>query len=141
MGLILLVEDNPDDQVLMIRALKKQKILNEVIIAEDGQEALDHLFGENGKEKIKPVFILLDLKLPRISGIEVLERIKADEETKSIPTIILTTSSEDEDMDRVYNLDGNSYIRKPVDYMEFQEVIGQVGLYWLVINEKNRKEE
>ena len=136
---ILLVEDNPDDVKLTMRALQKSKILNEVVVAEDGVVALDYLFG-TGKfadrdTKVMPQLILLDLKMPRMDGLEVLNRIRADERTKLLPVVVLTTSSEDRDRIESYNLGANSYVRKPVDFTQFAEAVHQLGLYWLVLNE------
>jgi len=138
-GTILLVEDNPSDIALTRRAFEKEHINNELIVAEDGQEALDYLFGE-GKYTSRdlhqqPVLILLDLNLPKIEGHEVLRRIRADERTRPLLVVILTSSREDEDVLKSYNLGVNSYIRKPVDFPQFSEAIKQLGLYWLVINE------
>jgi len=137
--IILLVEDNPDDVKLTLRALKKSNILNEVVVAEDGVEALEYLFGTGkfeGRDKnILPQLILLDLKMPRMDGLEVLHRIRADERTKVLPVVILTTSSEDKDRIESYKLGANSYIRKPVDFNQFVEAVKQLGLYWLVLNE------
>lgn len=137
--IILLVEDNPDDEELTLRALKHNHILNEVIVVHDGGEALDYLFstGEfSGRDpSLLPQVILLDLKLPRISGLEVLERVRAEDRTKLIPVVILTSSSEEEDIINGYKLGANSYVRKPVDFKGFTEAIQQLGLYWLLINE------
>ncbi len=137
--IILLVEDNPDDKALAIRALKRNHISNEIIIANDGVEALDFLFGIGiyaGRDiSIKPTVILLDLKLPRIDGIEVLRRLRKDDRTKLLPVVVLTTSSEEQDMLDSYSLGCNSYIRKPVDFTQFSEAIRQLGMYWLLINE------
>jgi two-component system response regulator len=135
---ILLVEDNPDDEALTIRALKKNKILNEVVIAHDGAEALDYLFG-TGKYahrdmSVQPQVVLLDLNLPKLSGLEVLKRIRTDESTKLMPVVILTTSNEEKDLIGSYQLGANSYIRKPVDFEQFSEAIRQLGMYWLVLN-------
>lgn len=137
--IILLVEDNPDDVKLTLRALKKSNILNEVVIAEDGVEALDYLFG-TGKfagrnTSVKPQLILLDLKMPRLDGLEVLHRMRADERTALLPVVILTTSNEDRDRIESYKLGANSYIRKPVDFNQFVGAVQQLGLYWLVLNE------
>lgn len=136
---ILLVEDNPDDEALAIRALKRNHISNEIIVAHDGVEALDYLFGTGvygGRDiSVKPTVILLDLKLPRIDGIEVLRRLREDERTKLLPVVILTTSSEEQDMLNSYSLGCNSYIRKPVNFIEFTEAIRQLGMYWLLMNE------
>ncbi|MFZ2196585.1 MAG: response regulator [Thermodesulfovibrionales bacterium] len=137
--IILLVEDNPDDVKLTLRALKKSNILNEVIVAQDGVEALDYLFGtgkfEGRDTGLMPQMILLDLKMPRMDGLEVLHRIREDERTKVLPVVILTTSSEDKDRIESYKLGANSYIRKPVDFNQFVEAVKQLGLYWLVLNE------
>lgn len=136
---ILLVEDNPDDVALTLRALKKNNIANEVIIAKDGVEALDYLFGEGtyvGRDASRiPAVILLDLKLPKIDGLEVLERLRKDERTKLAPVVVLTSSKEEQDLVRSYKLGANSYIRKPVDFIQFSEAVRQLGLYWLVLNE------
>ena len=136
---ILLVEDNPSDVGLTQRAFKKSAIHNELVVAEDGQEALDYLFctGAHSGRNISatPMLILLDLKLPRVDGLEVLRRIRADSRTRRIPVVILTSSSEEQDIASGYDLGTNSYIRKPVDFHQFAEVVKQLGLYWLVINE------
>jgi two-component system response regulator len=137
--LILLVEDNPDDEILTLRALKKNNIKNEVTVARDGVEALDFLFGTGtyeGRDLIEmPEVILLDLKLPRIDGLEVLRRIREAERTRLLPVVVLTTSTEDQDRLRSYDLGANSYVRKPVDFQEFIGAVGQLGLYWLILNE------
>ncbi len=136
---ILLVEDNPDDEALAIRALKRNHISNQIVVARDGVEALDYLFGNGvhaGRDiNIKPTVILLDLKLPRIDGIEVLRRLREDDRTKLLPVVVLTTSSEEQDMLDSYSLGCNSYIRKPVDFIQFSEAIRQLGMYWLLMNE------
>jgi two-component system response regulator len=136
---ILLVEDNPDDEVLTLRALKKNQILNEVVVTRDGVEALDYLFGTGahlGRDVTAvPTVILLDLKLPKLDGREVLQRIRADERTRLVPVVILTSSKEEFDLAQTYRLGANSYFRKPVDFQQFSEAIRQVGLYWLVLNE------
>ena len=136
---ILLVEDNPDDEVLTLRALKKNNVLNELIVAHDGVEALDYLFGTGayaGRDvRELPQVMLLDLKLPRIDGLEVLRRVRADPRTKRLPVVILTSSNEEQDMIRGYDLGANSYIRKPVDFTQFAEAVQQLKLYWLVLNE------
>jgi CheY-like chemotaxis protein len=136
---ILLVEDNPDDELLAIRALKKNKIMNEVVVARDGAEALDYLFGTGAYEgrdtSVMPQVILLDLKLPKINGLEVLKRLRNDDRTKLLPVVVLTSSREDRDLNESYRLGANSYIRKPVDFAQFSEAIKQLGLYWLVLNE------
>ena len=136
---ILLVEDNPDDELLAIRALKKNNIMNDVVIARDGAEALDYLFGTGayaGRDiSIMPQVVLLDLKLPKIDGLGVLKRLRDDERTKLLPVVVLTSSKEDKDLNESYRLGANSYIRKPVDFIQFTEAIKQLGLYWLVLNE------
>jgi len=130
---ILLVEDNPDDVELTLRALKKNNIANEVIVARDGQEALDFLLGQDGRDL--PEVVLLDLKLPKVDGLEVLRRVRDKERTKLLPVVVLTSSNEDRDIVSSYNLGANSYIRKPVDFEQFIEAVKQLGLYWLVLNE------
>jgi len=136
---ILLVEDNPDDVQLTLRALKKNNIMNEIIVAEDGVEALDYLLGTGKYEgrdmSVMPQVVLLDLKMPKMDGLEVLQRIRADERTKLLPVVVLTTSSEDKDRVESYKLGANSYVRKPVDFSQFSEAVNQLGLYWLVLNE------
>ncbi|BAS59760.1 MULTISPECIES: response regulator [Leptolyngbya] len=136
---ILLVEDNPDDEALAMRALKRHHIGNEIIVARDGVEALDYLFGTGlyaGRDiTFKPSVVLLDLKLPRIDGLEVLRRLRESEPTKLLPVVILTTSSEEQDLLDSYSLGCNSYIRKPVDFLQFSEAIRQLGMYWLLMNE------
>ena len=131
---ILLVEDNPDDADLTIRALRKNNIANTVVHASDGVEALDHLFGTNGREVLFPQLILLDLKMPRIDGIELLRRIRADERTRVLPVVIMTSSKEERDVIDGYRLGANSYVRKPIDFVQFTEAVKTLGLYWLVIN-------
>lgn len=135
---ILLVEDNPDDETLTLRALKKGKILNDIVVARDGAEALDYLFGTGTHEgrdtAIQPQLILLDLKLPKIDGLEVLKRLRADARTALLPVTILTTSNEERDIVTSYQLGVNSYVRKPVDSDSFVEAVRQLGLYWLVLN-------
>ncbi len=136
---ILLVEDNPDDVQLTLRALKKSKIANDVVIAQDGVEAMDYLFATGkytGRDRrILPQVILLDLKMPRLDGFEVLHRLRSDERTRLLPVVVLTTSSEDRDRVESYKLGANSYIRKPVDFEQFVDAVQQLGLYWLVLNE------
>lgn len=132
---ILLVEDNPDDEALTLRALKKNNIMNEVAVARDGQQAVDFFFGEGAAARPAPSVVLLDLKLPKIDGLEVLRRIRADERTRLQPVVILTSSKEEQDVINGYRLGTNSYIRKPVDFDQFVEAIRQLGLYWLVLNE------
>lgn len=137
--IILLVEDNPDDVTLTIRAFKKNNILNEVVVADDGVEALDYLFGAGkyaGRDAgILPAVVLLDLKLPNMNGMEVLQRLRADERTKLVPVVILTSSKEEQDVINGYKLGCNSYIRKPVDFNQFMDAVKQLGMYWLLINE------
>ena len=137
--IILLVEDNPDDILLTRRALQKNNIWNELVVVEDGVEALDYLFGR-GKYKERdlcnqPQVILLDIKLPRMDGIEVLRRIRADASTRLLPVVMLTSSTEEKDRLETYSLGANSYIRKPLDFQQFMEAVRQLGLYWLVLNE------
>ena len=136
---ILLVEDNPDDVELTLRALKQHNIKNEVIVAGDGAEALDYLFATGAyADRVAspmPAVVLLDLKLPKVDGLQVLQRIRADERTRLVPVVILTSSDEEQDMIDGYKLGANSYVRKPVDFAEFVEAARQLGLYWLVVNE------
>lgn len=136
---ILLVEDNPSDIGLTQRALDKSHIANKMVVVEDGQEALDYLFGSGkyaGRDVNKlPALVLLDLKLPRVSGLEVLRQIRAEERTSRLPVVILTTSQEEQDIAQSYDLRANSYIRKPVDFTQFVQAIQHMGLYWLVLNE------
>ncbi len=136
---ILLVEDNPDDELLTLRAFKKNNISNEVVVARDGVEALDYLFATGahaGRDTADtPQVVLLDLKLPRMSGLEVLRKMRAEPLTKLLPVIILTTSNEESDVLSGYELGANSYIRKPVDFTQFLEAVRQLGLYWLVLNQ------
>jgi two-component system response regulator len=137
---ILLVEDNATDEALTLRALKKNNILNKVNVVRDGAEALDYLFGSvvdaTGKPIELPQLVLLDLKLPKIDGLEVLRRIRGDERTQLLPVVILTTSTEDKDRLDGYRLGANSYVRKPVDFRQFADAVNQLGLYWLVLNEQ-----
>jgi CheY-like chemotaxis protein len=137
--IIMLVEDNPDDEALTLRALRKNNIQNEVVVARDGVEALDYLYGAGTHAtrdtRIKPVVVLLDLKLPKIDGLEVLRRLRSDERTQFIPVVVLTSSKEEQDLLNSYSYGCNSYIRKPVDFVQFVEAVRQLGLYWLVLNE------
>ena len=135
-GTILLVEDNPDDVTLTLRALKSHHITNEVIVARDGVEALAILLGAADRPAIEelPPVVLLDLKLPKINGLEVLQRIRANERTRLLPVVILTSSDEERDVIDGYSLGANSYVRKPVDFVEFAEATKQLGLYWLLMN-------
>jgi len=136
---VLLVEDNADDELLTIRAFQKNNIANEVVVVSDGVEALDFLFCRNqfaGRDiKQKPQLILLDLKLPRLNGLEVLKAIRENEHTSLLPVVILTSSKEERDIVDSYKLGANSYIRKPVDFGQFQECVRELGLYWLVMNQ------
>lgn len=136
---ILLVEDNPRDEELTLRALKKGNVLNPVVVARDGVEALDYLFARGGHANRDPAalpqVILLDLKLPKVDGLEVLKTLRADERTKLLPVVVLTSSNEEQDLIRSYSLGANSYVRKPVDFAQFVEAARQLGLYWLVLNE------
>jgi DNA-binding response OmpR family regulator len=130
--LILLVEDDPDHELLTIRALKKSNIANDIHVARDGAEAIDILFGDHA---IKPQVVLLDLKLPKVEGLEVLRRIRETKETRMLPVVVLTSSDEERDVVRSYQLGVNSYIRKPVNFNDFAEATRQLGMYWLVLNE------
>ena len=136
---ILLVEDNPDDVALTLRAFGKNNIANRIVVAADGVEALDYLFGTGrhaGRDMSDmPTMVLLDLKLPKIDGLEVLRRLRADERTKLLPVVILTSSKEEQDLVNSYALGANSYVRKPVDFNQFMEAARHMGLYWLVLNE------
>ncbi len=136
---ILLVEDNPDDEALTVRALNKNKILNEVVVARDGVQALDYLFGEGahaGRDtREMPQVVLLDLNLPKLDGLGVLRRLRADDRTKLLPVVILTSSNEEQDRINGYGMGANSYVRKPVDFDQFVTAAAQLGLYWLVLNE------
>ncbi len=137
MSHILLVEDNPNDQLLTQRAFKKSNLGNELVIVNDGEEAINYLFGTDATEpQPLPVLILLDLKLPKIDGLEVLERIRSNDRTQLLPVVILTSSKEQDDLIDSYRLGANSYIRKPVDFNEFVAAVQQLGLYWLVLNER-----
>ena len=136
---ILLVEDNPKDEELTLRAFKKSNILNPVVVARDGVEALDYLFARGGHANREPAalpqLILLDLKLPKVDGLEVLRTLRADERTKLLPVVVLTSSNEEQDLIRSYSLGANSYVRKPVDFAQFLDAVRQLGLYWLILNE------
>lgn len=135
---ILLVEDNQDDELLTIRALKKHQILNPVVVARDGAEALDFLFGTGahaGRDLTQlPEVMLLDLKLPKVNGLEVLQRVRAEERTRLLPVVVLTTSTEERDRVESYKLGANSFVRKPVDFEQFSEAVRELGMYWLVLN-------
>lgn len=136
---ILLVEDNPDDEALALRAFGKMKISNPISVARDGVEALDYLFGTGahaGNPLQRPAVVLLDLKLPRLDGLEVLRRIRTHDDTRLIPVVILTSSKEEQDIVEGYRSGANSYVRKPIDFNEFLQVVGQLGLYWLLLNEQ-----
>ena len=137
--IILLVEDNSDDVELTLRSLKKHNISNEVVVVRDGAEALEYLFATGSYAdrdmSIMPAVILLDLKLPKVDGLEVLRRLRADERTELLPVVILTSSKEERDMINGYKLGANSYVRKPVDFIQFSEAVKQLGLYWLILNE------
>ncbi len=136
---ILLVEDNPDDEELMLRVLRKHNIANEVVVARDGAEALEYLFGTGqyaGRDvRQQPQVVLLDLKLPKLDGLEVLRQVRAEPLTQTLPIVILTSSMEEEDRIRGYTLGANSYVRKPVDFHQFTEAVRQLGVYWLLLNE------
>jgi len=138
-GIILLVEDDPDDEALTLRALRRNHIANEVVVARDGVEALDFLFATGahaGRDPhVLPQVALLDLKLPRLDGFEVLQRIRSDPRSRHLPVVVLTSSREERDLVESYARGANSYVRKPVDFAEFMEAVRQLGLYWLVLNE------
>jgi CheY-like chemotaxis protein len=137
--IILLVEDNPDDEELTIRALRKNGIANELVVARDGVQALDYLFGRGdwaGRDTaVMPAVVLLDLKLPRVDGLEVLEKMRADPRTELVPVVVLTSSREETDILKSYSLRVNSYVRKPVDFTQFTEAVKHLGMYWLLLNE------
>ena len=139
---ILLVEDNPDEELLTLDALEANRVGNKVIVARNGVEAIDYLFGEGayaGRDVMDlPAVVLLDLKLPKIDGLEVLRRIRADERIRLLPVVILTSSNEEKDRIKGYSLGANSYVRKPVDFDEFIKAAGQLGLYWLLLNQPPR---
>lgn len=140
--IILMVEDNRDDVDLTLRALQKNHIANQVVVARDGAEALDYLFGRGayqGRDPCDtPQVILLDLNLPKVGGLEVLRRLRADERTRLAPVVILTSSKEEQDMLQSYTLGANSYVRKPIDFVQFSDAVRQLGLYWLLLNEVSR---
>jgi CheY-like chemotaxis protein len=139
-NIILLVEDNPDDEALTLRALKKNNIMNDVFVARDGVEALEYLFGTGahaGRDlSVMPQVVLLDLKLPKVDGFEVLRKLREDQRTKLLPVVILTTSNEEQDRLKGYGLGANSFVRKPVEFDRFIEAVRQLGLYWLLLNER-----
>ena len=138
-SLILLVEDNPDDVELTLRAFAKSNVANEIIVAGDGEEALDYLFAVGAHAdrdpSLIPAVVLLDLKLPKIDGLDVLRRLRSDERTRRLPVVVLTSSNEEQDVIESYDLGANSFVRKPVDFAEFIDAARQLGLYWLVLNE------
>lgn len=137
--IILLVEDNPDDVELTLLAFEKSKVVNEIVVAKDGQEALDYLFaaGDHAERDpaLSPEVVLLDLKLPKIDGLDVLRRMRADDRTRRLPVVVLTSSNEEQDIVRSYDLGANSFVQKPVNFAEFIEAARHLGLYWLVLNE------
>jgi two-component system, response regulator len=134
--IILLVEDNQDDEELAVLAFERARIANRMVVVRDGQEALDYFFGTAGRDpQLLPQVVLLDLKLPKVSGLDVLRRLRADPRTRRLPVVILTSSKEEQDLIESYDLGANSYVRKPVDFADFAEVIRQLQLYWLVLNE------
>jgi two-component system response regulator len=145
--IILLVEDNPDDEALTLRSLNKSNVVNEIVTARDGAEALDYLYGTGqfaGRDtKIMPELVLLDLKLPKVDGLDVLRRIRKDDRTKLLPVVVLTSSDEEQDLVESYELGANSYVRKPVDFTQFAQAVIQLQLYWMVLNQpppKNRSD-
>jgi two-component system, response regulator len=137
--LIMVVEDNPDDEELTLRALRQGKVANDIVVTRDGSEALEFMFGTGkyaGRDLSRmPAVILLDLKLPKLSGLDVLQRLRADERTKLIPIVVLTSSSEDEDMLRSYESGANSYVRKPIEFSAFASAVSQLGVYWMLLNQ------
>ena len=136
---VLLVEDNPNDELLTTRAFRKNNLMNEIVVAHDGVEALDYLFGSGehaGRKPGMPDVVLLDLKLPRVDGLEVLRRMRADARTAVVPVVVLTSSRQDEDVLRSYQLGANSYVRKPVDFNQFLDAVKSLGVYWLAVNER-----
>jgi len=132
---ILLVEDNPDDEELTIRALKKHNLLNDVTVAHDGAEALEYLLPRDGADAVRYALVLLDLKLPKVDGIEVLRAVRSNERTRFTPIVVLTSSKEQEDILASYNNGANAYVRKPVSFAEFSDAVSTLGLFWLVLNE------
>jgi two-component system, response regulator len=136
---ILVVEDNPDDEELTLRALRKGNLANDIVVVRDGREALDYIFGTGqyeGRDLSRmPTVVLLDLKLPKLNGLQVLETLRADPRTRLMPVVVLTSSSEDEDMLRSYELGANSYVRKPVEFGAFIDAVSQLGLYWMIFNQ------
>ncbi len=132
---VLLVEDNPDDEALTVRALKRNNVLNEIVVARDGAEALQHLFNDHAPREQLPALVLLDIKLPKVDGFEVLSRIRADERTRLIPVVILTSSKEQEDVLAGYRFGANAYVRKPVNFATFADAVGTLGMFWLLLNE------
>jgi len=130
---ILLVEDNPDDEALMLRGFQRSKLANRIEVARDGVEALAYLLGPNARPL--PTLVILDLKLPKVDGLEVLRRVRSEERTRLLPVVILTSSKEEQDLVESYRLGANSYVRKPVDFLQFADAVQTLGLYWLVVNE------
>ena len=133
--IILLIEDDPDDIELIQRSLKKGNIANQIIVLRDGVEAVDYFFGEGNDDRLLPQLILLDLKLPKISGLELLQKLRSQERTRLLPVVILSSSDEAPDIEASYELGANSYVRKPVDFIQFSEAVQHLGLFWLVLNE------
>jgi two-component system response regulator len=134
-GVIMLIEDNEDDVTLTMRALEQNDITNEVVVAADGERALDRLFPQDGREPLRPALILLDVNIPKVGGLEVLRTVRADPSTRTVPVVMLTTSSEERDIIESYQLGANSYVRKPVSFSDFVEATRLLGLYWLRVNE------
>ncbi|MEV4640545.1 response regulator [Actinoplanes sp. NPDC049548] len=134
-GPILLVEDNPDDVMFTLRAFEKNHIQNDIVVATDGEQALNHLFPEDGRAALRPALILLDIKLPKVDGLEVLRRIRGADRTAALPVVVLTTSSEERDIVESYRLGANSYVRKPVIFSDFLKAANLLGMYWLLVNE------
>jgi two-component system response regulator len=132
---VLLIEDNPDDEALTVRALKRNNVLNEIVVAHDGAEALQRIFNDHALGGQLPALVLLDIKLPKVDGFEVLSRIRADERTRLIPVVILTSSKEQEDVLAGYRFGANAYVRKPVNFATFAEAVGTLGMFWLLLNE------